>query len=456
MTMITDSSLPALRARFGQALAARLPEHIGRLGWDDQRLAGHQHEQLRALLAVALERSPFHARRLAGIDPGRFEPGQLAELPVMTKQQMMASFDELLTDRAVTRARAEQQLAASAHELGLLDGRYVCLASGGSSGVRGVFVQTVEEYTEFAASVMRPAMAPVFAAGGPPPGGVPVTIVAAASPTHSSGFAAAAGRGYPVRMTGVPATLPLAEIVRRLNDAPPAALLAHTSTLVLLAREQHDGRLRIAPQAITAVSELLTDEGRVAIQDAFGVPPVSGFVSTEGLVGHTRPGGAVMRFATDLCIVELVDARNQPVADGTTSAKVLLTNLHNHTQPLIRYELTDRFLRRPADGDPYLHASVEGRADEIFSYGTVAIDPLVIRTVMVKTPSVIEYQIRQTKDGIDAAVVADGALDRAALASSLRQSLRAAGLREPHVHVHEVAGIARHPRTGKTRRFIAR
>jgi hypothetical protein len=61
---------------------------------------------------TGMERSPFHARRLAGIDPGRFELGQLAELPVMTKQQMMASFDELLTDRRVTRARAEQQLAA--------------------------------------------------------------------------------------------------------------------------------------------------------------------------------------------------------------------------------------------------------------------------------------------------------------------------------------------------------
>ncbi len=163
-----------------------------------------------------------------------------------------------------------------------------------------------------------------------------------------------------------------------------------------------------------------------------------------------------MRFATDMCIVELVDARNQPVADGTASAKVLVTNLHNHTQPLIRYELTDRFIRHPADGDPYLHAAVEGRADEIFRYGTVTIDPLVIRTVMVKTPGVIEYQVRQTEDGIDAAVVADGALDRPALASSLRQSLHAAGLHEPHVDVHEVAGIARHPQTGKTRRFIAR
>ena len=33
---------------------------------------------------------------------------------------------------------------------------------------------------------------------------------------------------------------------------------------------------------------------------------------------------------------------------------------------------------------------------------------------------------------------------------------RTAGLRDPHVHVHEVAGIARHAQTGKTRRFVAR
>jgi phenylacetate-CoA ligase len=454
MTTITDGSLPALRAHFGQALASRLPGHIGRLGWDAPRLAAHQREQLRALLAAAVTHSPFHARRLAGIDPGRFELGQLAELPVMTKQQMMASFDELLTDRRVTRARAEHQLAACAREPGLLDGRYVCLASGGSSGIRGVFVQTTGEYAEFAASVLRPAMAQAFAAGGPPPGGLPVTIVAAASPVHSSGFAAAAARGYPVNMTGVPATLPIGEIVRRLNDAPPAALLAHTSTLALLAAEQHAGRLQISPQAITAISELLTDDDRDAIRGAFGVAPVSGFVSTEGLAGHTRPGGTVMRFATDMCLVELVGEDNRPVADSAASAKVLLTNLHNHTQPQIRYELTDRFIRHLTAGDPYLHATVEGRADEIFRYGPVTIDPLVIRTAMVTAPGVVEYQVRQTDRGIDAAVVADGALDHAALASSLAGRLDTAGLREPHVRVYEVAAIARHPQTGKTRRFI--
>ena len=37
------------------------------------------------LLAHAAEHSPFHARRLRGRDLSRFEAGDLAGLPVMTK-----------------------------------------------------------------------------------------------------------------------------------------------------------------------------------------------------------------------------------------------------------------------------------------------------------------------------------------------------------------------------------
>src|ERR1700685_1650285 len=118
MTAITNDAVKDLRERLGRTLASRLPPHIGRLGWDAQQLAAHQTEQLRALLAIALERSPFHARRLAGMDPARFELSQLAELPVMTKQQMMAGFDELLTDRRGARAPAEQQAGACAERPG--------------------------------------------------------------------------------------------------------------------------------------------------------------------------------------------------------------------------------------------------------------------------------------------------------------------------------------------------
>ena len=456
MTTTTDTGLEALRARYGEAFAARLPGHLQRLGWDAGRLAAYQRERLRTLLACAAERSPFHARRLAGIDPGRFEPADLADLPVMSKEQMMAGFDELATDRRLTRARAEQHLAASADEPSLLWGRYVCLASGGSSGLRGLFVQTIEEFAEFTASILRRLVARLAAAGPPPAGGVPVALVGAASPVHASGFAAAAAAaGYPVRAISAPATLPLAGLVRRLNQVRPLVMMAHTSKLALLAGEQRAGRLEIAPVSVTAMGEQLTETNRAMISDAFGIPLVNQFTSTEGLVGHSDPGGAVISFASDMCITELVGDDNQPVPDGTPSAKVLLTNLYNHTQPLIRYELTDRLTGHPADpGSGHLQATVVGRADDTFRYGTVAVDPLVIRTVMVRTPAALEYQVRQTSRGIDIAVVSDGQLDHPSLAAALAHSLGAAGLPDPRVHLRQVPDIARHPETGKARRFI--
>lgn len=152
---------------------------------------------------------------------------------------------------------------------------------------------------------------------------------------------------------------------------------------------------------------------------------------------------------------ELVDEHNQPVADGTSSAKVLVTNLHNRTQPLIRYELTDHFTRQPAASGPYLSATVDGRGDDVFQYGAITIDPLTIRTVMVRTPAAVEYQVRQTSHGIDLDIVADAELDHPALGASLEQSLRSAGLAEPVIRLRQVPEIVRDRHSGKTRRFIA-
>ena len=89
---------------------------------------------------------------------------------------------------------------------GLLLGDHVCLVSGGSSGLRGVFAQTVQEYAGFAASVMRRAMAAFPASSGRPADGV--VIVGVASPVHSSGLAAVTATGLPLRMVSAPAALP--------------------------------------------------------------------------------------------------------------------------------------------------------------------------------------------------------------------------------------------------------
>jgi phenylacetate-CoA ligase len=454
MTTTTITGLDLLRARMAAAMGGQMPGHVQRLGWRPAQLAAFQRDRLRALLARAIERSPFHAARLRGIDPGRFELADLPRLPVMTKAQMMEHFDEVVTDRRVTRQAVEAHLGASAAEPALLFGDYVCLVSGGSSGLRGVFVQTAEEYAEFAASLMRRAMAAFLAGGGQLADGLVIGIVAAASPVHSSGMAAATAAGPPLRLISAPATWPTAAIVECLNAAQPPALIGHASRLAELAKEQSAGRLRLRPRAVTSVSEMLTAEDRQAIGAAFGVPVIDAFVSTEGLVGHSDPGGLVLTFASDTCIAECVDEAGRPVPDGTASARVLVTNLHNLTQPLIRYELTDRFTPAGASAGGFLRASVEGRSEDVFRYGTTVVHPFALATPLLRAGQVREYQVRQTARGADITVVADAGLDDDALTAAVEQSLRQAGVRQPHVTINHAEAIARDPRTGKVRRFL--
>jgi phenylacetate-CoA ligase len=278
-------------------------------------------------------------------------------------------------------------------------------------------------------------------------------VVAAASPIHSSALAAAV-MGDPVRLVLVPATLPLGQIVERLNTLQPPALIGYPTMLALLAARQRAGRLRIAPATVTTSSEQLADEDRTAITDAFGVPVTDQFSSTEGLVGHGDPGGRVLTFATDMCLAELVNADGEPVPPGTAADKVLVTNLHNLTQPLIRYELTDRFVRYPGDPGGRLRAAVDGRADSVFRYGDVAVHPLTFRSVMAGTPAITEYQVRQTRQGVIIDVVAGGHLDKAALRDAVRHGLTRCGLRTPDVTIRAVTSIKRHAETGKVMRFL--
>ncbi|MBV9194332.1 MAG: hypothetical protein JO168_09320 [Solirubrobacterales bacterium] len=64
------------------------------------------------------------------------------------------------------------------------------------------------------------------------------------------------------------------------------------------------------------MGETVTPEDRATIEAAFGIPLISQFTSTEGLVGQSARGDAVINFAGDTCIVEMLDADNQPAPKG--------------------------------------------------------------------------------------------------------------------------------------------
>lgn len=289
------------------------------------------------------------------------------------------------------------------------------------------------------------------------PPGLRVALVAAPSAVHATGFAAAltATDGWPARFELVPATLPITQIVERLNTMQPPMLLGYASMLARLAREAQAGRLRITPAQVNASSETMLPEMRSLITDAFGVPVLNTFACTEGLVGKTATADEIFTFNTDMCIVELVDTDNRPVQPGIPSAKVLVTNLTNLIQPLIRYELTDVFVRQPdAAVHGYLRARVQGRSDDVLRYQTADVHPIAIRSVMVRTPDVIDYQVHQTPCGISVSAVTTDGLDLDDLSVHLRRALADAGLERAHVAVNRVDRLERHTVSGKLRRFI--
>ncbi|MGO9511869.1 MAG: hypothetical protein ACLPXZ_32725 [Mycobacterium sp.] len=439
------------------AVLAGMPHDIARQTWTSEQIDGAQRDGLHTLLQHAVEHSPFHRPRLAGIDLSAVDPGDMSALPVMTKPEMMDALDDVYTDRRLRSRDVEAALAATgAQPVPILDD-YVALASGGCSGRRGLFVFDRPAMTSFFTAVVRLPVAALSASAVDLPSGRRIAMVAAPSAVHATGFAAAltSSDGWPGRFELVPATLPLGQIVEQLNAMQPSVLGGYASMLTRLAHEARAGRLRITPVLVSPTSETLLPEMRAVIADAFGAPVMDGFACTEGLTGKTAPDDDVFVFNTDMCIVELVDAANRPVAPGIPSAKVLVTNLYNLTQPLIRYELNDVFVRQPdAAHHGYLRACVQGRSDDVLRYDCADVHPIVIRSVMVRAPGVIDYQVHQIPCGINVFAVAADGLDVDALTVQLRQALAGAGLDSARIAVNRVDRLERNSGSGKLRRFV--
>jgi phenylacetate-CoA ligase len=449
------SAFDSFRRRAQHALFASLPDHVDRLNWDRAHILAEQRDRCRALLAVARERSPFHARRLGRLNLDHFELDDLAHVPVMTKAEMMDAFDHVVTDRRLTRAVVEHAIAATTTEPVPIADDYVVLTTGGSTGRRGFFVFDPAAFATFGATLMRGAMARAAAAAGGPPAGARIAMVAAASPIHATGAAPCILAGSPMEFVPVPVTLPLNEIVGRLNDLDAPLLYGYPSVLAQLAAERRSGRLRIAPVSVTSTSETLRPDLRAAIQAGFGVPLVNVFGSSEGLAGASAPDDPWLVFADDTCIVELVDEDDQPVPPGTPSSSILVTNLYNHVQPLIRYRIEDRFVTGSVTtGDGHLRADVEGPAADILRFDGVDIHPHVITTRLANAAAVVDYQVRQVAGGVVVDVVAPGGLDAPGLAADIRHGLGAVGLADAEVMVRTVPTLPRDARTGKLALFV--
>jgi phenylacetate-coenzyme A ligase PaaK-like adenylate-forming protein len=287
--------------------------------------------------------------------------------------------------------------------------------------------------------------------------GAAAVMIAGGKATHMT-FAMARTFGGVYNSTPIAAASPLPEIVARLNDLQPVVLGGYPTMLSLLAREAMEGRLRIKPKIVGPGSEPLLPEQRQAMHDAWNCPILNVLGTSEGAGAGGCGHSSGMHLAEDTTIFELVNDAGEPVPPGTRAAKMYITNLYNHVQPLIRYELTDEatLIDEPCPCASAFRRidDIQGRTDDVFIYANnVAVHPIVFRSRIGHERNIIEYQVRQTESGADIAVFAVGPVDTEALAAALELDLAESGVPRASVSV-EVVGSLERQQTGKLKRFV--
>ncbi|MHA6522845.1 phenylacetate--CoA ligase family protein [Tessaracoccus sp. G1721] len=368
-------------------------------------IARRRDARVAALRTHAAQRSRFYADHWTGVPAD----APLAALPPVTKGHLMSRFDEWATDPRITLAGALAFVEEPARVgTGFMGGHFVCTSSG-TTGRRALFVHDRgalavyrvlnlrAEFHWFSARqwlelVRRPRLAAVVATGG--------HFAAAGwieSERRRDAVRARAYRTFPVQS-------PLPQLVADLNSFDPGVLMCYPSALGLLAAEQEAGRLRVRPLVVVTGGESALPGLHARAESAFGCPArdLYGASECDPLAFGCAEGW--LHLHADWVVLEPVDADGRPTPPGEPSHTVLLTNLANRVQPIIRYDLGDSVVARPDPcpcGCPLPAIQVSGRRDDVLRLrapgGTlVAIAPLAIVPILDQTPGVGLAQVVQT------------------------------------------------------------
>lgn len=369
-----------------------------------QRLARVQRGRLHELVHHARTASPFYRHLYRRVVP-TFQ--DIGELPAVDKPTLMASFDDWVTDPDVTLEDLKTTFLARPECVGQLYlGRYLVMTTSGTTGEPAILLHDKLSWRVYNI-VGRTRPQPLL-------GRIDLRTLARRGMRNAALFATGGHFGAVTlaervrrlsplladRTRVLSVLRPVDELVAELNEFQPTLLSGYPSVFVLLAAEQRAGRLHIDPVHILCAGELFTPAMRQAVTEAFGCPVTEGYAASEvpGLAIECTHG--FLHVNSDWYVLEPVDSERRPVPPGVQSDSVLVTNLANRIQPVIRYDLGDRVVLDPEPcvcGSRLPVVAVEGRTNDVLIFdGTghqpVQILPLALGSVIEETPGVHRFQ----------------------------------------------------------------
>ena len=383
----------------GIALTAWWTKRRGR-----DAISAIQRTRLARMITFARTSFPFYAEHY------RDQPTTISDpmlLPTTDKKMLMARFNDWCTDRVVTLAKAEAIVSDPARVGEPIAGKDTAVTTSGTTGRPGIFL--LDPRTTAVAAAMSARMLGSWLAANDVArlvrGRGRMAMVMASEGHFASSVAAAQlkkRRGDRVEVLS--ARMPMREIVARLNRFQPVLLAPYASMAALLADEQEAGRLKIAPALLALSAEgLAADEyGRIAT--AFGAKVGNSYAASEcPFLSYSCEHGW-LHVNEDWVLAEPVDAEHQLVAPGEPSHTVLISNLANRIQPILRYDLGDSVVQRPDPcpcGNPLIAIQVQGRSADVLKFtspdgATASLAPISIGSTLDGIAGVSLFQVAQT------------------------------------------------------------
>jgi len=376
---------------------------------DSAGLAVRQQRRLAGLLQAASRTARYRPL----LEGRAIEGWRLRDLPVTGKRELMQDFEASVTDPAITLGSLREFM----REPGLVGqpylGRHWVWESSGSSGEPGLYVHDAAAMAVYDALessrrdsprpwvrwldplLLSERLAFVGATGGHFASHVSVQRLRRAYPWATQGW------------QSLSILQPLPALVEALNTLQPTILATYPTAAAMLAEEARAGRLRLRLQEVWTGGETLGTGVRALVEQTFGCALRNSYGASEFLPIAWECAAGRLHVNADWVILEAVDARHQPVPPGTLSHTTLLTNLANHVQPLVRFDIGDRIVlggggeARCACGSALPVVEVQGRRDDtLFVPGRdgrpVPLLPLALISVLEDEGGACDFQLHQT------------------------------------------------------------
>jgi putative adenylate-forming enzyme len=420
---------------------------------------GYRFKDRTALLRWQKHRMDAYLRKtLDGIAYYARQPrGQLGELPIVDKAEMLANFSAM--NRCMVSLESACSLALQAEverdfsstlPLGISVG-----LSSGTSGSRGVFLVSPRERALWAGTVLGRTLTRWSLLRLLNPLG-PRLKIALCLRANSNLYTTV--QSFRLQLQFCDLLRPMHEWLELIRIFSPDILIAPSSVLRSLAGAQLEGRLTIRPRQVISVAEVLEQDDAELITGAWALKPSQIYQCTEGLLGQSCPAGSVHLNE------EFVHFEQEWLDSKGERFVPLITDFTRTTQIFARHRIED-VLRVNPDPCPCGRvtmrlSAIEGRSDDVLWLPSIhdgllqPVFPDVLRQSIALSfagTNILEYRIEQHGNTWQLHAQHDNADARTRIATGINQLCARLGCRTPRLEFRPWSD----PKPGAKRRRIA-